>query len=132
MLRLKQLLEIPLDDSVQLTTSIDDAPIPTVAGVSDTGTARPAADTSSDARATVREAALNVKAQEGLLRAAKADRWPTIAITSGYQRLFFPMSTFPQLDDFRENWTVGLSADRVVFFPTEKWLRRRWGTEARA
>jgi NitT/TauT family transport system permease protein len=28
--------------------------------------------------------------------------------------------------------TVGLSADRVVFFPTEKWLRRRWGTEARA
>ena len=27
---------------------------------------------------------------------------------------------------------VGLAADRAVFFPTEKWLRRRWGTEARA
>ena len=27
---------------------------------------------------------------------------------------------------------VGLTADRAVFFPTEKWLRRRWGTETRA
>jgi len=26
---------------------------------------------------------------------------------------------------------VGLLADRLVFFPVEKWLRRRWGTEAR-
>ena len=115
MLRLKQLLEIPLDDSVQLTTAIDDAPIPSVAGVSDTVGGRPAADTSSDARATVREAAENVRAQEGLLRVAKADRWPTVAITSGYQRLFFPMSTFPQLNDFRENWTIGVSANVSLF-----------------
>lgn len=26
---------------------------------------------------------------------------------------------------------VGLMADRLVFFPAERWLRRRWGTEAR-
>jgi outer membrane protein TolC len=52
----------------------------------------------------------SVKAQEGLLRAARADRFPTISLTSGYQRLFFPTSTFPQLNDFRENWTVGVSA----------------------
>src|SRR5687768_1490220 len=32
--RLKQLLEIPLDDSLQLTTSIDDAPVPAAAGLS--------------------------------------------------------------------------------------------------
>jgi NitT/TauT family transport system permease protein len=27
---------------------------------------------------------------------------------------------------------VGLLADRLVFFPVERWLRRRWGIEARA
>jgi NitT/TauT family transport system permease protein len=26
---------------------------------------------------------------------------------------------------------VGLGADRVIFFPAERWLRRRWGMEAR-
>jgi outer membrane protein len=114
MLRLKQLLEIPLDDSVQLTTSIDEAPTPSVS-VSDTGAIATRADTSADSRATVREAAENVKAQEGLLRAARADRLPTIAITSGYQRLFFPATTFPNFNDFRENWTIGASLGVSLF-----------------
>ena len=107
MLRLKQLLELPLDDSLQLTTDVDAAPIPVTGGVMAVD-AKP--DTSADARATVREAAENVKAQQGLLRAAKADRLPGVALVSGYQRLFFPTSTFPQLSDYRENWTVGVSA----------------------
>jgi outer membrane protein TolC len=108
-LRLKQMLEIPLDDSLQLTTSIDDAPVPAAAGVS-TAANPTVPDTSVDNRATVREALESVKAQEGLLRAARADRLPTLALTSGYQRLFFPTSTFPELNDYRENWTVGVSA----------------------
>lgn len=107
MLRLKQLLEIPLDDSLQLTTDIDAAPMPNVAGVGDRAAA---VDTSADARATVREAAENVRAHEGLKRVARADRLPALAITSGYQRLFFPTSTFPQFNDYRENWTIGVSA----------------------
>lgn len=107
MLRLKQLLEIPLDDSVTLTTDIDAAPMPTLASVSDRGAAP---DTSADARATVREALENVRAQQGLKRSARADRLPALAVTSGYQRLFFPTSTFPQVGDYRENWTVGVSA----------------------
>jgi len=113
MLRLKQLLELPLDDSLQLTTSIDEEPTAVpggttlVSGVTTSATV----DTSADARATVREAAENVRAQQGLLRAARAERFPTLALTSGYQRLFFPVSTFPELNDFRENWTVGLTAN---------------------
>jgi outer membrane protein TolC len=113
-LRLKQLLELPLDDSLDLTTKIDEAPVPTVAGVS-TGDNRLVPDTSADSRATVREASENVKAQEGLLRVARADRLPTIALTSGYQRLFFPTSTFPEFNDYRENWTVGISAGVSLF-----------------
>jgi len=114
MLRLKQLLEVPLDDSLQLTTPIDDAPVPTVAVASFTnGSTAP--DTAADARATVREAAENVSAQEGLLRVARADHLPSFALTSGYQRLFFPTNTFPQFNDFRENWTVGVSAQVSLF-----------------
>lgn len=108
MLRLKQMLEIPLDDSLELTTSIDDAPIATAAGVSDTS--RVVMDTSADDRATVREVLENVRAQEGLLRAARADRLPSLSLTSSYQRLFFPTSAFPALNDYRENWTIGVSA----------------------
>ena len=113
LLRLKQLLEIPLDDSLQLTTSIDEEPTviasntSLVAGVQTSASV----DTATDDRATVREALENVKAQEGLRRVARADRFPTIALTSGYQRLFFPTSTFPQFNDFRENWTVGVTAN---------------------
>jgi outer membrane protein TolC len=108
MLRLKQLLELPLGDSIQLTTPIDDAPVPTVAGVSEERVASP--DTSVASRSTVREAGENVRAQEGLLKVARSERYPTISLVSGYQRLFFPLSTFPLLTDFRENWTIGINA----------------------
>jgi outer membrane protein len=111
--RLKQMLELPLDDSLELTTPIDDAPVPTVAGVSAERAAAP--DTSAASRSTVREASENVKAQEGLLLAARSARFPTISITSGYQRLFFPINTFPELNDFRENWTIGVSAGVSLF-----------------
>jgi outer membrane protein len=113
-LRLKQMLELPLGDSIVLSTSIDEvAALPNVSGASDERPAAP--DTSVASRATVREAAENVKAQEGLMRVARSERWPTVAITSGYQRLFFPTSTFPELNDYRENWTVGASLGVSLF-----------------
>ncbi|MEK7402076.1 MAG: TolC family protein [Gemmatimonadota bacterium] len=112
LLRLKQLLEMPLDDSLQLTTDIDVAPMATMVGMVAAG-AKP--DTSADARATVREAAENVRAQEGLLRAARGDRLPSVAVTSGYQRLFFPTTTFPQFGDFAENWTLGVTIGTSLF-----------------
>jgi outer membrane protein len=113
-LRLKQLLQVPLDDSLELTTSIDEAaPLPTVAGVAMNTTAAP--DTNTDDRATVREARENVRAQEGLRRVARSEWFPSVQLTSGYQRLFFPTSTLPQLNDFRENWTVGVSMGVSLF-----------------
>lgn len=56
-----------------------------------------------------------MRAQEGLLRAAKAAHLPSIALTSGYQRLFFPTSVFPELNDFRENWTIGATMNVSLF-----------------
>jgi outer membrane protein TolC len=121
-LRLKQLLNIPLDESLQLTTPIDEpatisrviadnagVPVANVAAISAADTAAPLAlpDTSTASRAPVRESAEAVRAQEGLLKVARADRLPTLSITSNYQRLFFPQNFLPSLNQYSENWTIG-------------------------
>lgn len=117
-LRLKQLLNLPLDQPVQLTTPIDEpstisrviaanATTATLVSAVDTLAPLPTADTSVTNRAPVRQSEENVLAQEGLLRVARADRFPTLAITSNYQRLFFPSSLAPNLNKYSENWTIG-------------------------
>ena len=109
MLRLKQMLEIPLDDSLQLTTSIDE---PDTAAIAAAGPASAVqAQVLVDERAVVRQALANVEAQQGLLRAARASYLPSISITSGYQRLYFPNEAFDFSVQARENWTIGVSAN---------------------
>jgi outer membrane protein TolC len=111
-LRLKQILNLPLDDSLVLTSRVEwntDPVIPAVA----TGPAT--VDTAISDRAPVRQLEEAVRAQEGLLKAAKADRIPSVALVSSYQRLYFPSGAFPTLSDARENWTIGLSASAPLF-----------------
>src|SRR5690349_18627330 len=68
-LRLKQLLNIPLDDSLNLTTPIEEPTGPTVPAFSVNGRVLSSAgtDTIIDDRAPVREVELNVRAQQGFL-----------------------------------------------------------------
>ena len=113
-LRLKQLLNLPLDDSVNLTTPLDTAAAPVIPVALTAGNAA-APDTIVSDRAPVRESEAAVRAQEGLLKVAHAERLPSISIVSGYQRLFFPTTVFPQLGDYRENWTVGASLGVPLF-----------------
>jgi outer membrane protein TolC len=118
--RLKQLLNLPLDAPLVLTTPIDEPATVTrviaanaanVTGAApiaiDTMSPLPAFDTLTSDRAPVRQSEEAVRAQEGQLRVARADRLPSLAITSGYQRLFFPNDFLPNLNQFSENWTVG-------------------------
>jgi outer membrane protein TolC len=110
-LRLKQLLNLPLDAPVQLTTAVDDSAAVNTAlasvGIN--------ADTSAIDRATVRQAAEAIDAQRGLLRVAKAQRFPTLALTSQYGKVAFPLNTFPQSGDFRTNWTIGVASQIPLF-----------------
>ena len=114
-LRLRQLLNIPLDEPLALTTPIDEpATISRVIATNATGqevtdslAAIPTADTSVALRAPVRESAEAVRAQEGLLRVARAERLPSFSLNTNYQRLFFPNTFLPQLNRYSENWTVG-------------------------
>src|SRR5919198_383721 len=109
--RLKQLLNLPMDDALVLATALDDSAAvqqTVVAAASAAGSALPArfaagtvADTNVADRAPVRQLEQNVIAQEGLLRVARGERFPSLQLTSGYQRLYFPTSVFPQLNNAR-------------------------------
>jgi len=110
-LRLKQLLNIPLDDRVQLTTVVDD----TAAINSALEAAGLTGDTTATDRATVRQAAEAIDAQRGLLKISKAQRFPTLALTSQYGKVAFPLTSLPQSGDFRTNWTIGVASQIPLF-----------------
>jgi outer membrane protein len=98
-LRLKQLLNVPLEDDVRLTTALEDLPA---------RFATPS-DLSTDARAPVRQAQEEVQANQSLLAGARAERWPTISFSSLYNPVAYPTNLVPGYNDFRENWTVSIN-----------------------
>jgi outer membrane protein len=106
-LRLKQLLNMPLDDPLQLTTGIEGADGPTLPAIA----TNVATDTAVSSRAPMRQVEEAVRAQEAQVRVARAGRIPSLAIVSNYQRLYFPSTVFPSLGAGVNNWTVGLSTN---------------------
>jgi outer membrane protein len=121
MLRLKQLLELPLQAPLTLTTPIrDDAETVAEATapirLADDRTVTP--DTSVAARATVRQVQAQVRAQETALRAAKLARLPSLQLSSTYQRFAYPPEGTFLPSDFEmyfPNWTVALGLSFPVF-----------------
>jgi len=111
-LRLKQLLNLPLESPVQLTTMVDD---PAAIGTAVAAAAAISSDTAAVDRATVRQAAASIDAQRGLLKVAKAQRFPTLALTSQYGKVAFPLTGFPGSGDFRTNWTVAVGTQVPLF-----------------
>jgi outer membrane protein TolC len=104
--RLKQLLNVPLDDEIRLTTGIQDLPARFAT----------AADPAPDVRAPVRQAEENVAANKDLLKGARGERWPSISLSSFYNPVAYPASgVLPGISDFRENWTVTLSLSVPIF-----------------
>ena len=114
LLRLKQLLNLPLDDSLELTTDLQDTV--TVVPVRLASLSRNASpdiepDTSADDRAAVRQAVENVRAQRGLLKVARSQRIPALSVGTNYGKQAFPNSGIPGWNQFFDNWTIyaGLS-----------------------
>jgi len=110
--RLKSLLDFPLDDPVVLTTELgdttlaDSARLQAVVERGDTGTA---------ARAPVRQAAEAVQAQRGLLRVARGQRLPQVALTSQYAQLGYPGKVSPFGARFVDDWVVSLGLQLPIF-----------------
>jgi outer membrane protein TolC len=113
-MRLKQLLDLPLDAPLELTTDLDNEAMETVVPV----VARALdleLDTTVDARAPVRQAAKAVDVQQDLVRVARAQRLPSLQVSSQYGRVAYPSDGFPGWNDFRTNWTVSASASVPLF-----------------
>jgi outer membrane protein TolC len=110
-LRLKQLLDIPADDDLVLTTGVAD-PVPRFATAS---------DASPERRAPVRQAAESVAAGEAQVDEAQAQRLPTVRLTSQYSPVAYPSSGLPRVSDFQEDWSVTLG----LSIPILTWGRLR-------
>lgn len=111
-MRLKQLLGLDLDEPITLTTGLGDAR-PVVDEDSDGETFEP--DTAAKRRASVRQAAEALAANEQLLRATKAQRLPSLALSTNWGRVAYPRDGLPGWNDMRTNWTVGLSIQLPLF-----------------
>jgi len=145
LLRLRQLLDVPLERPLQLTTDLEagvppqlvptanaapaplppgmrvDAPVDVEALLAErpasvelVSTVLASADTSVTERVPVRQAEENVRAQEQLLRATRAQRLPALALSSTYQRFAYPIGGIPGFDEFFPNWTVSLGVSLPI------------------
>lgn len=111
-LRLKQLLHLPLDRVLSLTTPVEDS-TQAPPGVDLARAASP--DTVTSHRAAVREADEAVNAQRGQLKVTRAERIPNLTLSSSYGRVAYPNALFPSVADFRPNWTVTLATSFPIF-----------------
>jgi outer membrane protein len=111
--RLKQLLHLPLTDSLALTTSLDDSTAARPGTISSLLAQAP--DTAAESRAPVRQAAENVTAQKSAVTVARAERIPSLSLSSAFGRVAYPSGIFPSWSDFRSNWTVGGSLTLPIF-----------------
>jgi outer membrane protein len=111
--RLKQLLDIPLDQPIALTTQladsalVDSSRLQTV--VDQLG------DTTLAARAPVRQANEAVEAQRGLVRAARGQQLPQLALSSQYALLGYPDNISPFQTNYLSDWTVSLALQLPLF-----------------
>lgn len=116
-LRLKQILNIPLEQNVSLTTSIDSvSDLP--AGLKLAGlevSSYDAPDTATSNRAAVRQAGEAVRAQRELFRVARSQRLPSLSLSSQYGAVAYPPGGLPGSKDFQTNWTVGIATQIPLF-----------------
>jgi len=112
LLRLRQLLDLPQDAVLVLTTSLDDSsavPVPAFAAA-----IAAANDTSIEGRAPVRQARATLDAAEGLLSSARGARLPSLGLSGTYAKIAFPDRLF-SLDNFVTDASVSLRLDVPLF-----------------
>ena len=111
--RLKNLLNLPLEQPLALTSElVDTAMVRTTRLVELVETP---ADTTTDARAPVLQANEAVTSQQGLLRAARAQRRPQLSLTSDYAEIGYPDDGSPFGTNYLSDWVVALGVQIPLF-----------------
>jgi outer membrane protein len=102
-LRLKQLLNLPMQDSLILTGSVRDSSARFAA----------MADTTADMRAPVQQSSLNIEASRAQVDIAASEGLPQVSVSTRYAPTAYEM--FPGFDDWRTDWTLSLNASIPIF-----------------
>jgi outer membrane protein TolC len=136
--QLRNLLDLPAGTPLVLTDSIAEAPQPVATAAAapvttvnvnaadvlavdarvagNVSRAVAATDTTARMRTAVKQAEKGVEAARQQLRATKAQRLPSLAAQTNYQRLAYPTGVLPKsIGDFYPNWTVGLGLSYPLF-----------------
>ena len=106
-LRLKQLLDLPLDQPLALTADLDGpalSPPPRFAG----SLAEAESQAIAPIRLAVAQVGNEVKVADQAVAIARAERKPAISFHSDYGLVDYPDSV-PTFIDWRQNWTLGVS-----------------------
>lgn len=116
--RLKQLIRMPLDSPLTLTTGVEDeTDLPggiRLVSLNDT-TPSDIGDTAVDHRASVREQEYTVVETQALLSESRAEYLPVLSLVSSYQHVAYPTGGLPAWNSFLTNWTVGVVASVPIF-----------------
>lgn len=111
--RLRQLLNIATDQPLSLTTDLTDTTQSRVPSLARIASASP--DTAAAHRSAVRQAAEAVRAQEGLNASSRAQRLPSLSLSSQYSRLAYPSSGLPGFSEFLTDWKLTLGGQVPIF-----------------
>lgn len=109
-LRLKQLLGLPLSDSLELVTALEDSAL-----ALPQATTQFSGDTTVIARAPVVQATEAVNASRARVRGASGEMLPAVVLQSTYNRYAYPQTGLPQWDATRPDWNVVLGLQLPLF-----------------
>ena len=116
LLRLKQLLDIPADEPVDLVSAlVDTTNAAAMIAASDVRPDGQALDTTSENRAQVRQVDEAVTVQKNQFRIARAQRLPALALSTQYGRIAYPSSGLPGWNEYFPNWTVTATLSVPLF-----------------
>jgi outer membrane protein len=111
--RLKNLLNLAPEQPLQLTSELVDTAMVRTARL--TELVPTPADTGTDVRAPVRQASEAVTSQQGLLRSARAQRWPQVSLTSDYAEIGYPDDGSPFGTNYLSDWVVAVGVQVPLF-----------------
>ena len=111
--RLRQLLDLPLDRPLALTTELGDTTL--LASPELSALVEIPGDTVVDRRVVVRQAAEAVTSQRGQLRTARSQRMPQLTLSSDFAELGYPGNGSPFGTDYLTDWTVSLALSLPLF-----------------
>ena len=114
LMRLKQILNLPLAEPLTLTTPLDDTTAVIPARLT-SGLAAPVDSVAPAARAPVRQATEAVEVSANALRIARSQRLPQVNVNMQYGRVAYPRAGVPGWNDFSTNWTVGVALQVPLF-----------------